>query len=479
MGMAKWNKLALSDSYKYGHYAQYPPGTERIYSYFESRGKEHKYLPDYTVFYGLQYYLDMLSGQFVTEDRVARMQKRCQQHFGNDHNFNRCGWNYILSKHEGRLPVVIKAVDEGSVIPLKNVLMTVENTDPNVPWLTNWLETLLVKVWYPCTVATNSRYMKGLIRDALARCGEDPALANDRLHCFGFRGVSSNESAAIGSSAHLINFRGTDTVLALDLIEDIYGEECAGFSCPASEHSTITSWGRDRESEALRNMLEKYPYGVVACVSDSYNIFHTCKQIWGSELRDKILLRDGVLLIRPDSGNHVHTLFNKTNGIIHTLFDAFGGTVKSVNGLGYRWLNPKVRIVVGDGIEVHSIKSILDAFLQNYYAPSNLYLGSGGGLLQKVNRDTYKFAFKCSSAVIDGKTVDVFKDPITDPGKTSKKGRLALVHNGDRKYTTLADTVHNRAFDCLKTVFRDGNVVYRHSFNDVRSRARFTNKDCS
>ena len=297
-----WNPLLLTDSYKMSHFRQYPPGTEQVYSYFESRGSDPKFAFREVVFFGLQYLLDSIAGQFVTAERIDRAESRCRLHFGNEHNFNRPGWEHILLRHEGRLPVRIKAVAEGTVVPTHNCLLTIENTDPACFWLTNWLETLLVQVWYPSTVATQSREMKRILLRYLEATG-DPAGIDFKLHDFGCRGVSSMESAGIGGAAHLVNFSGTDNLPALELLAQTYGTECGGFSLPASEHSTITSWGEAHELDAMRNMLAQYPDGLVACVSDSFDVYRACAEYWGGALREAVLGRPGTLVIRPDSGD--------------------------------------------------------------------------------------------------------------------------------------------------------------------------------
>ena len=293
------NLILLSDSYKVTHFLQYPPNTQVIYSYFESR--EGKFPA--TVFFGLQYYLkEYLEGNVITQENIDEASKLFKLHFGNDKLFNYEGWKYILDTYEGKLPVSIKAVPEGLLIPTSNVLMTIENTDPKCYWLTNYLETLLVQVWYGTTVATLSYYMKQMFLDYLERTG-DPSLISFKLHDFGFRGVSSVESASVGGAAHLVNFMGTDTMAALTLARKYYKADMPGFSIPAAEHSTITSWGKENEALAMENMLDKYPEGLVAVVSDSYDIYRACEIIWGTLLKEKVLNRNGTLIIRPDSGN--------------------------------------------------------------------------------------------------------------------------------------------------------------------------------
>jgi nicotinamide phosphoribosyltransferase len=342
------NIILRTDSYKFSHWLQYPPGTRTVFSYFESRGGV---FPEVT-FFGLQYFLKKyLAGEVVTAEKIDWAERRVAAHMGGHHHFNRAGWEHILNAHGGRLPVLIRAVPEGTTVPTGNVLMTIENTDPECFWLTNYLETLLVQVWYPCTVATQSRAMKKIILNNLEETG-DPGLINFKLHDFGFRGVSSVETAGIGGAAHLVNFRGTDTFEAVEVACQYYQEPMAGYSIPASEHSTITSWGREHEVDAFRNMLDQYPGGLVACVSDSYDIFRACREYWGSDLKDRVLGRNGTLVVRPDSGNPPTTVVH----VLNTLGQAFGYTR---NSKGFTVLPPQVRVIQGDGIDFDMMGRIL------------------------------------------------------------------------------------------------------------------------
>jgi nicotinamide phosphoribosyltransferase len=267
MSAIQWvdNIILLSDSYKISHWKQYPPGTEYVYSYFESRGCDRAGW-DSVCFFGLQYFLKRyMVGSVVTKEKIDEAEKIYSIHFGDGVNenpalFYREGWEYILKQHNGKLPVHIKAVPEGMVVPNKCVLFTMVNTDPKCYWLTNFLETLLVQVWYPMTVCTNSRMQKLSIHKYLEDTGNQdwsiPGGSVFKLHDFGFRGVSSVESAAAGGCGHLVNFLGTDTVAAMVCAQTYYGAGIAsGHSIPASEHSTITSWGVDGEVDAMENML--------------------------------------------------------------------------------------------------------------------------------------------------------------------------------------------------------------------------------
>jgi nicotinamide phosphoribosyltransferase len=449
----------LTDSYKVSHYKQYPPGTKHVYSYLESRaGAAHSQ----STFFGLQYWLKQyLVGPVVTQDKINSAEQLFNAHFAGQ-VFNRSGWEYILNRHGGCLPVEIKAVPEGTIVGESNVLMTVENTDPHAYWLTNYLESLLVQVWYPSTVSTQSRAMKQVILESLEQTG-DPSLIDFKLHDFGFRGVTCPEQAALGGAAHLINFRGTDTVAGLVLLRCFYHESCAGFSIPAAEHSTITSWGREQEVDACRNMLMQYPTGLVATVSDSYDIFHCCASIWGGVLKDEVLARDGVLVIRPDSGDPPSIVVK----VLEILGEKFGITI---NAKGYRILNPKVRVIQGDGIDFAMLGRILDAMNEAGWSTDNITFGSGGGLLQKLNRDTQRFAFKCSSVTVGDQERPVFKQPITDGGKTSKRGRLKLVLNERDHGTELVTVpVTDARPDQLNVVFRNGQLLMDQTFAQIRA----------
>lgn len=459
------NIILNADSYKYSQFNQYPEGTEYIYSYIESRGGKF----DETVFFGLQAFIKEYLTIPVTMDMIDEAEEIITAH---GEPFNREGWEYILEAHDGYLPVEIKAVHEGTVVPVKNILASIINTDPKCYWLTSFLETALLRaVWYPTTVATNSREIKKVILDALERTGTPSDIAF-KLHDFGARGVSSLESAGIGGAAHLVNFQGTDTVEALLFARHYYGADMAGFSVPAMEHSTVTSWGREREVDSYRNMVKKNgrPGGIVSAVSDSYNIFEACK-MWGTELKQDILDSGATLVVRPDSGDPAAVVLR----CLQILEEHFGATI---NEKGFKVLN-NVRVLQGDGITLESIGLILDTAIAKGFSADNLVFGQGGALLQIVNRDDQKFAMKCSAAYINGEWVDVFKDPITDKGKQSKKGQLKLVKNGgidkDGKPCYITVNHHDKMFDILhdelRTVFIEGNTPLDQTFDQVRKNA--------
>ncbi|CAG0879526.1 unnamed protein product [Darwinula stevensoni] len=399
----------------------------------------------------------------------------------------------MYKKHEGRIPLRIKAVPEGTVVPTRNVLFTVENTDPMVPWLTNFFEvghsflralicfshlrkslkdcspctqTILVQVWYPMTVATNSRYQKEILAKYLLETGESLQGLHFKLHDFGYRGVSSVESAAIGGAAHLVNFMGSDTVASLAMVRKYYHCPMAGFSVPATEHSTMTTWGREGELDACRNMLEKFPRGIVSVVSDSYNVWNVCENIWGEDLKDMIVERGrhgGRLVVRPDSGDPEKVVVK----VLEILGHAFG---TRTNCKGYKVLPSYLSVLQGDGVSYETLGSVLENMKLAGWSAENVIFGSGGALLQRIDRDTQKCAYKCCHAVINGQGINVYKDPITDSGKKSKKGRLTLEMKGGT-FTTIQEGLGDDKKDLLQTVFENGHLVKEYTFDEIRHNA--------
>ncbi|MCZ2343049.1 MAG: nicotinate phosphoribosyltransferase [Bacteroidales bacterium] len=452
------NIILLTDSYKVSHHRLYPPGMTGMYSYLESRGGRYAEL----VFFGLQYLLKRyLTGPVLRREQITEAEAFFAEHFGSHHVFDTHRWMRLLEKHGGRLPVSIRAVPEGTVITPGNVLITIENTDPEFPWLTNYLESLLVQVWYPITVASRGRAMKRTIHHALVRSGT-PAAIDFKLHDFGFRGVSSVETASLGGAAHLVHFQGSDTLVGIRLLQKYYHAAMPGYSIPASEHSTLTAWGADHECEAMRNLLDAFPTGMVACVSDSYDVFRACRDYWGGTLRDRVQHRDGTLVIRPDSGDAAEILPQ----LLAILAERFGTTD---NAQGYRVLPSQVRLIQGDGIAEETVGPILEAVMAAGWSADNLVFGSGGGLLQKMDRDTCRFAFKCSAAVVDGRLIAVYKDPVTDPGKRSKRGWLKLIRGDDGGFETVAES--DPRPDELVEVFRNGSLLVDQHFSAIRQRA--------
>ena len=453
------NLILNTDSYKMSHYLQYPQGAEFVSSYIESRGGVY---PE-TVFFGLQIFLKQYLSKPISLADIDEADAICVAH---GVPFNREGWLYILNQYQGYLPLEIEAVAEGTQVPTGNVLAQVINTDPQCAWVTSYIETALLRaIWYPTTVATVSKNCQKIIARYLQETADNLNGLPFKLHDFGARGASSDESVAIGGLAHLVNFMGTDSMSAIVAGRRYYAADMAGFSIPAAEHSTITSWGRDGETRAYANMLKQFagPNKLVAVVSDSYDIWNAIDNIWGGELKAEVEATGGTLVIRPDSGEPVEVV----PLAVEKLMDKFG---YSINSKGYKLLPPCVRLIQGDGVCAASIEAILAEMKKRGLSADNVAFGMGGELLQKVNRDTQKFAMKASAICIKGEWRDVYKDPITDQSKRSKKGRLALIKEKGIFKTVLRDQI-TADENQLRTVFKNGQLLVDLTFDQVRENA--------
>lgn len=453
------NLILNTDSYKASHYLQYPPHTHTISSYVESRGGHF----DQVVFFGLQAFLKEYLTKPIIQSDIDEAQDVLHAH---GLPFHKQGFQHILDVHGGFLPLEIEAIAEGTVLAPRHVMLQVKNTDPACFWLTTYVETALLRaIWYPTTVATLSWHCKQIIKGFLERTSDSCANLPFKLHDFGARGVSSYESAALGGAAHLVNFMGTDTLSGILAARDYYGEKMAGFSIPAAEHSTMTAWGKEHEYGAYKNMLAQFAGEgkLVAVVSDSYDLWHAIDVLWGEQLHQDVIHNGGTIVIRPDSGNPLEVSILA----IEKLMEKFGSIL---NTKGFKELPPFIRVIQGDGVSPETIYAILSAMVEKGLGAENIAFGMGSELLQKVNRDTLSFACKASAAQINGLWRDVYKDPMTDAGKTSKSGRLALIQCEKDGYQTIRLEDLNGRENKLIPVFREGKILREYSFQEVRAR---------
>ncbi|WP_296876794.1 nicotinate phosphoribosyltransferase [uncultured Methanobrevibacter sp.] len=462
--MIENNICLLTDSYKVTHHYFYPKGTEKIYSYLESRvGAEF----NKTIFYGLQYILKKyLEGQIVTQEKIDEADNLIANHIGPD-MFNRDGWQYILDEHDGHLPIEIKAVAEGTPVDVGNALMTVENTDDKSYWLPNYLEPLLLQVWYPSTVATLSAEVRKLCNFYLEVTGSVKDNLDFMLHDFGYRGATSTESSMLSGSAHLLSFSGTDTIAALTIPENYYNDSnLYGFSVQATEHSVMTSLGPEGEISQILNVIDNAKDGVLSLVIDSYNYRNFLEESGksGTELNEAILNfldgEDNKVVFRPDSGEPVST----TIDCLNLLSEGFGS---HLTDKGYKVFDLNIGLLWGDGLNYQKIRDILFAMKSAGWAAQNIIFGMGGGLHTAVNRDTQRNAFKCSTQLRDGVWHDIFKNPL-DSSKKSKTGRFKLIRENNSFRTVPIDS---EGEDYLQTVFKDGELLIDDTFADIKQRA--------
>jgi nicotinamide phosphoribosyltransferase len=433
----------------------YPEGTDYMFDYMESRGG----LYPATIFFGLQAMLKEYFSTPITEAEVFEAKGFADEH-GEPFDFD--GWMYIVNELKGMLPVRIRAVKEGSLVPVSNALVTIESTDERVFWVVSWMETFFMKIWYPINIATRSFYVKRMLKEFSENTGS--GFVDFSYHNFGDRGSSSVEAAAIGGAAHLTQFQGTDNFNSLKFIANNYGERNIGFSIPASEHSTLTSWGRENEFEMIENYVEQFKGSpIIACVMDSYNIFDAVDFITKGEIKRKIESTEyPIFVIRPDSGNPVEII----GAIINIMED--NSVAFTMNEKDFKMWN-KYRIIWGDGITMETMKEILEYVVDRGYSSDNIAFGSGGWLMQQHDRDTQKFAIKCSAVRVNNEIRDVFKDPITDHGKKSKKGIIGLYKiNGeyftDKRNVPWSDNV----IDEMNIVFDNGVIRRTQTMTQIR-----------
>lgn len=462
-----------TDSYKFSHYLLYSmAGVTRMFSYLESRGGEF----EVSTIAALQVFLHRYISKGFTLKDIDRAEKLAAKH---GVPFNRPGFEAMYKKYNGKFPIRIRAVPEGMIVPVRNALLTIECWDKDCFWVVNWLETQLARLWYPSTIAIASREVKKVWKHFLDLSSDNTELEiGFKHHDFGSRGVTCFEQAELGGMAHLLSFFGSDTLAGVELANYYYDCDMSGFSICATEHSTMTIFGRAGERQALidwiNETLVKVPNipGVPkysACVGDSYNIYNFVEVVCSDEVRTLIAGSGGTLVVRPDSGDPFEVLPK-----ILELFEKHlpKGEI-TINSKDKKVLPSYLRIIWGDGINRRSMKGILQLVVDLGWSVSNIALGSGGGLLQDVNRDTQKFAFKCSYAEANGVSIDVLKDPITDPGKKSKAGRLDTIRDADGEIKTvvIGNDEECHLLSIMNTVFDMGDITWHTNFDSCRERA--------
>lgn len=471
------NPILATDSYKFSHFMQYPPGSEYVTSYVEARGSKIEGITE-VVMFGLQAFINEVLNVRITRQHVEEAKTFCEKH---GVPFNYEGWMIIVNDHNGYIPVSIEAVPEGTPIPLGNVMIQVVNNDARLPWVTSYIETLLLSyVWYGSTVATLSREIKREIKKYLDISSDNPeAELPFKLHDFGYRGVAAG-AAGLGAAAHLVNFMGTDTVAGIEFAQKNYNADVCGFSISASEHSTMTSWGEENEYEAYKNMVKQYakPGAIFACVIDSYNTFAAI-DMWAKEidpetnmtLLDQVKAAGATVVLRPDSGDPVAMPVD----VIKRLMERVGFYE---NSKGYRVLPDHVRVIQGDGIDAADVRAILFQLKMNRISGSCIAFGMGGGLLQKVNRDTFKFAMKANEIIVNGSSRHVVKNPVTDSGKKSKAGVQILLRDKDGNYETIRKDMYDDQYADRELVMKpvyysayEKREFYPITFDEVRANA--------
>lgn len=464
------NPILAVDSYKLCHPFTYPKSEKRtvigMFSYHEARTAGR----DLMIPVGAQMFLQKFFTIQITKEHIDEAQNFALAH---GDPFNREAWEYIVERYDGFMPLKIRTVREGTPIPSGNALLTIECNDPKVFWLTSYVETALLRaIWYPTTIATLGYRIKQDITDFYIKTGSDLGGLGFALHDFGARGVTCGEQAEIGGFAHLVNFMGSDNIEGTRAANFYYDHAMASLSVPATEHSVECAFGSSEEDELeyIRNVLKTVGVrgGIVSIVIDAYDVFRAAKTIC-TTLRDEIIESGVKVVLRPDSGD-MYTIVPRLLGMME---EGFGYTV---NAKGFKKIN-HVGLIQGDGVDHDAVRKLLGIIVDLGYAADSIVFGSGGALLQKVNRDTFKFAQKASAIkVTDGVTeewIGISKDPITDPGKKSKEGRLTLVRSKMTKeiLTFAGEGPLNSEFeDLMVTVYDHGALFNRTTLQEIRER---------
>lgn len=480
----KINPATLKDGYKVGHIHQYPDGTEIIASNCTARSTRRPNT-NKVVFAGLQYFL---KEYLIKQWNESFFSKPAEEVV---HKFNRRINNYIVPNNVGDqhirdlhslgyLPIVILALPEGTEYPIKVPCLVIWNTDERFGWLTNYLETILsTSIWGPCTSATTAHQYKKLLMKYAAETVGDTSFVQWQGHDFSFRGMFGLEAACMSGAGHLFSFTGTDTVPAIDFLEEYYNADCEkeliGGSVAATEHSVMCAGGADNEIGTFRRLIHSvYPTGIVSIVSDTWDYWNTITSI-ARELKDEIMNRDGKVVFRPDTGDPVKVVVGDENadknspeykGSIECLWEIFGG---KVNEKGYKELDPHVGLIYGDSITLERAAAICEGLKKKGFASTNIVFGIGSYTYQYVTRDTDGYAVKATYAKINGENKEIFKSPKGAEFKKSAKGLTAVFKDENGEFYLKDQATWDEVLKCeFVKVFENGKLTKDYTLQEVR-----------
>jgi len=481
------NPLLMTDGYKVDHRRQYPNGTTLVYSNWTPRKSRIEGVEE-VIFFGLQYFikkyiLEDFERDFFSQPKdkvVAQYSRRINNYLGP----NSVGTEHIAALHDlGYIPMVIKALPEGAAVPIRVPMFTMYNTLPEFFWLTNYFETLVSSVvWMPCTSATIARAYRRILDRYAAETSTAPGFVDWQGHDFSMRGMAGIEAAVLSGSGHLLSFSGTDTIPAIDFLEQYYGansdQELIGGSVAATEHSVMCMGTTEGELHTFKRLItEIYPSGIVSIVSDTWDLWKVLLD-YLPQLKQVILDREGKVVIRPDSGDPVDILCGKADaaeahvrkGVIELLWDTFGGVV---NDKGYKELVPQIGAIYGDSITLDRAVQICERLKAKGFASTNVVLGIGSFTYQYNTRDTFGFAMKATYGEVNGEGRAIYKDPVTDDGtKKSAKGLMKIVRADDRYQLQDEVSWAEEQTGELKEVFRDGKLLSDDTLSAIRARVR-------
>lgn len=487
----KVSPIILKDGYKVGHKFQYPDGTTLVYSNLTPRKSRNPEI-DEIVFFGLQYFIKeylirQFDEEFFKQPKEAVLKayaRRLDNYLGKDS----ITYDHIGQLHDlGYLPLEIKALPEGSLVPMRVPVFTIKNTKPEFFWVTNMLETVVSAIiWKPCTSATTAfQYLKTFTQYAKDTVGNDMGFIPWQGHDFSFRGMSGIEDAVMSGAGHLLSFAGTDTIPAIDFLEQYYNADCekelVGGSVPATEHSVMCMGTQGDEINTFDRLISKvYPAGIVSIVSDTWDFWQVITEFL-PKLKTKIVARNGKVVIRPDSGDPVKIIIGDKDakpgspeykGAIECMWETFGGTITEK---GFKLLDGHIGLIYGDSITTERQEAILEGLKQKGFASYNVVLGIGSYTYEYVTRDTFGFAMKATYGEVNHVGRDIFKDPKTDDGtKKSAKGLMQVYRDAKTGKLALKDqcTWEEEAKGELKTVFKDGKLTVDWKLQEIRDRVK-------
>lgn len=486
------NPLFLTDGYKTGHHQQYPKGTTTVYSNFTPRS--NKYAPkgcNKVVSFGQQLIMKQLQETFQKDffDRpkaevCGEMKTELSMYLNTDYDVS-----HFEALHDlGYLPITVKALPEGSLVPIKVPVLTIYNTHPEFYWITNYLETIISNLlWKPITSATIAhQYKKVLTSWVMETNAPAKEFVQWQGHDFSMRGMDSVDAVISSGLGHLTSFYGSDSLPAIYGARKFYNE--TGFvagSVNATEHSVMCAGTKDDEIGTFRNLMNTYPTGILSIVSDTWDLWKVCTEHIVT-LKEEILARDGKVVIRPDSGDPVDIIcgINTKNdpdnrygklegtpefkGVIELLWDVFGGTV---NDQGFKVLDSHIGAIYGDSITIERADEICKRLAAKGFASTNIVLGVGSFTYQYNTRDTFGFAMKATYVEVNGEAREIFKDPITDDGtKKSATGLLCVMKNeinGDYQLYDRVDWATQKTGE-LQIIFSNGKFYGSTTLSEIR-----------
>lgn len=484
------NPILWTDGYKLCHKDQYPAKTNWVYETWTPRMSRIQGV-SHVVFWGLQGALAEITHSFANDffakpedEIIEEYEQTIKEVFTttNPNFVNTHSSDHIRALHRlGYLPLKIKALDEGTLVPIGVPMFTIENTIDDFYWLPGYLETQLSSyIWSPMTAATIANLYKRILVEFADKTG-DVSKVNNQAGDFSMRGMSSPETAYRTAGGHLLSFNVSATISVRPYLKSYYeAHDDLLIYTPSTEHSVMCSYGEDELAAFKHLITEVYPSGNISIVSDTYDLWHVVDHVL-PQLKELIMHREGKVIIRPDSGNPVHIICGEDNsdnqtvqkGIVERLFEIFGGTV---NEKGYKELDTHIGVVYGDSITPERATLICEGLLHKGFASTNIALGVGSYTYQYITRDTFGFALKGTAEEIDGRFKAIQKRPATDTGnfKKSQKGMVAVVF--ENKEYKLIDNLNPEtiqeltATNMLKERYHNGKLTSKQTFTEIKER---------